>query len=177
MGKVGFREGVTRCDAFSGLCDVAMTEEKTSFAELVRGGVSLAEAYRRTHKRAEGMKAGALRMAAKRLADRLGVVVVVKGKAGVSEADRAKIRAASEVLEEIRAEVRGDMRGRIADDRELQEGLTGLFRKAVRDVDRMGAVRLAAELRAWRGMLTGEKREVGGLPVGEVVQEILGGGI
>ena len=75
MGKVGFREGVTRCDAFSGLCDVAMTEEKTSFAELVRGGVSLAEAYRRTHKRAEGMKAGALRMAAKRLADRLGVVV------------------------------------------------------------------------------------------------------
>lgn len=174
MGKVGFREGVTRCDAFSGLCDVAMTEEKTSFAELVRGGVSLAEAYRRTHKRAEGMKAGALRMAAKRLADRLGVVVV-KGKAGVSEADRAKIRAASEVLEEIRAEVRGDMRGRIADDRELQEGLTGLFRKAVRDVDRMGAVRLAAELRAWRGTLTVGKQEVEGLPVGEVVQEILGG--
>ena len=165
---------MTRCDAFSGLCDVAMTEEKTSFAELVRGGVSLAEAYRRTHKRAEGMKAGALRMAAKRLADRLGVVVV-KGKAGVSEADRAKIRAASEVLEEIRAEVRGDMRGRIADDRELQEGLTGLFRKAVRDVDRMGAVRLAAELRAWRGTLTGEKQEVEGLPVGEVVQELLGG--
>ena len=135
--------------------------------------MSLAEAYRRTHKRAEGMKAGALRMAAKRLADRLGVVV--KGKAGVSEADREKIRAASEVLEEIRAEVRGDMRGRIADDRELQEGLTGLFRKAVRDVDRMGAVRLAAELRAWRGMLTGEKREVECLPVGEVVQGILGG--
>lgn len=149
-----------------------MTEEETSFAALVRDGMSLAEAYRRTHKRAEGMKAGALRMAAKRLADRLGVV---KGKAGVSEADRAKIQAASEVLEEIRAEVREDMRGRIADDRELQEGLTGLFRKAVRDVDRMGAVRLAAELRTWRGMLTGEKREVGGLPVGEVVQEILGG--
>ena len=140
-----------------------MTKEETAFAALVRDGMSLAEAYRKTHKRAEGMKPGAIRTAAKRLADKLKLV---------PDQEAEKVAVSAEVLEEVRQEVRGVLKGQVADDGELQAGLTELFRSAVNDGDRMGAVRIAAELRTWKGMLPREGGEAV-LPVAEVVAELI----
>lgn len=146
-----------------------MTEKETSFAALVRDGMSLAEAYRKTHPEASSMKASSLRMAAKRLADKLGLSGKQEKK---KEQEQQKVAASAEVLEEVRQEVRGVLKGQIADDGELQAGLTELFRSAVNDGDRMGAVRIAAELRTWKGLLPREAGEAV-LPVAEVVAELV----
>lgn len=143
-----------------------MTEKETSFAALVRDGMSLAEAYRKTHPEAASMKPGSVRSAAKRLADRLGL----SGKQ--EEKKEQKVAASAEVLEEVRQEVRGVLKGQIADDGELQAGLTELFRSAVNEGDRMGAVRIAAELRTWKGLLPREGGDAV-LPVAEVVAELI----
>lgn len=164
--EAGDEEGVTSCDAS---CD-AVTEKETSFAALVRDGMSLAEAYRKTHPEASAMKAGSLRMAAKRLADKLGLNGKQE-KEKKKEHEQQKVAASAEVLEEVRQEVRGVLKGQIADDGELQAGLTELFRSAVNDGDRMGAVRIAAELRTWKGLLPREGGEAV-LPVAEVVAEL-----
>lgn len=145
-----------------------MTEKETSFAALVRDGMSLAEAYRKTHPEAASMKPGSVRSAAKRLADKLGL----SGKQEKKEQEQQKVAASAEVLEEVRQEVRGVLKGQIADDGELQAGLTELFRSAVNDGDRMGAVRIAAELRTWKGLLPREGGEAV-LPVAEVVAELI----
>lgn len=146
-----------------------MTEKETSFAALVRDGMSLAEAYRKTHPEASSMKASSVRMAAKRLADKLGLTGKKKREV---KPEAEKVAASAEVLEEVRQEVRGVLKGQIADDGELQAGLTELFRSAVNDGDRMGAVRIAAELRTWKGLLPREGGEAV-LPVAEVVAELI----
>lgn len=144
-----------------------MTKEETAFAALVRGGMSLSEAYRRTHPGSESKKPATLRAAAKRLGDR----VKRKMNHPETEAERDEVAVGAEVLDEVRQEVRTMLKGQIADDGELQAGLTELFRRAVDEDDRLSAVRIAAELRTWKGLLP---RETTGeaLAIEDVVAEL-----
>lgn len=107
------------------------------FAQLVARGMSQSDAYRKVYS---------------------------TGKASDKSIHESASQKALKVrprVEELRAQaVRKSEPGAIASIQEMQEGLTGLFRDAVADGDRDGAVKIATLLGKWSGAEAAAKIEV-----------------